>query len=451
LLAVKEDLAMLVVFFGLYLLTLRELRHGLALIGAGIVWFVLCTRVLIPHFSHGAAYSHWTYDELGSNLGAAALALVRAPWRVFEIGFTPARKLHTIAGLLAPFLLLSLYSRLMILAIPLLLERFLSTDANFWGTAFHYSLSISPVLAMAAADGLANVGRLLGDRQQRVATPLATASMLTVSVALTMFAVRATPPRGLFDSSLYRDSNHAASALWALGAVPPGAVLATNDDLLPHASERPRVSLIAARTLLPDFMVADAGDRVGFETGNLTQQSYGQVLARNATYMTPVYYVRGWLLLRRAAARRSPTNGALEPMPAAASTALVSLAQSWQFELLGAGAKLAACDARWAARDPRAGDCVTAALTGFHSRAEGLASPLAAVVAALRDGCRELGAQALAGTRRLAGDLAKLAPAAGSANRSELPASTAVAGADQRDRDIPGRLERFLILCSPRS
>jgi hypothetical protein len=73
------------------------------------------------------------------------------------------------------------------------------------------------------------------------------------------------------------------------------------------------------------------------------------------------------------------------------------------------------------------------------------------VVAALRDGCRELGAQALAGTRRLAGDLAKLAPAAGSANRSELPAATAVAGADQRDRDIPGRLERFLILCSPRS
>ncbi|MGI8428971.1 MAG: DUF2079 domain-containing protein [Solirubrobacteraceae bacterium] len=76
---------------------------------------------------------------------------MRAPWRVFTITFAPVQKPHTMLALLAPFLFLSLSSRVFILALPLLAERFLSTKSSFWGTSFHYSMTIAPVLAMGAA------------------------------------------------------------------------------------------------------------------------------------------------------------------------------------------------------------------------------------------------------------------------------------------------------------
>src|SRR5206468_2869146 len=51
LLCVKEDLSVLVVFIGIYLLTLRQTRRGLLTIALGIAWYELATRVVIPHFN----------------------------------------------------------------------------------------------------------------------------------------------------------------------------------------------------------------------------------------------------------------------------------------------------------------------------------------------------------------------------------------------------------------
>jgi uncharacterized membrane protein len=468
LLLVKEDMSMLVVFLGLYLVTLRELRRGLLLVAVGIAWYVVATRALIPDLSHGAAYAHWTYDQLGSNLGAALLALLRAPWRVFEIGFSPARKLQTITALLGTFLFLSLGSRLFILAIPLLAERFLSTDANFWGTAFHYSLTVSPVLAMGAADGLARIvrllgeprvrrlipsgiARLLGESPARVAVPAATAAMLVMSLTLTLFAARTSALRGLFDPALYRGSSQASAALRALATIPASGSLATNDTVIPHASHRRQVSLIARATLLPDHMLADVGEPVGFATGNQSQQALGQVLAANFAHMTPVHYEPGWVVLARPPRGQRPSNGVLAPMPAALSKSLLTLGQAWFYDLLATMPRLAGCARRFKARDPGAADCASAAQAAFQARQYALVDGLGRALEDLNGGCLELGSRTLTETKRLAADLARLAPAARSADRSAFPAASAAVDRDDRDRDIPGQLQRFLILCSPRS
>ncbi|MBP7568662.1 MAG: DUF2079 domain-containing protein [Acidobacteria bacterium] len=60
---------------------------------------------------------------------------------------------------LAPFAFLPLASPLLLLALPFALTRFLSDSPFHWGPAFHYSAPLAPVLALAAADGLARLQR----------------------------------------------------------------------------------------------------------------------------------------------------------------------------------------------------------------------------------------------------------------------------------------------------
>ena len=167
LLLVKEDLALVVAFFGLYLLGRREFRQGLVMLIVGVGWYELTTHVLIPHFALRHAFDYWSYGELGKNLPDALWHLVTAPWRLFSIGFSPAVKAHTMLLLFAPFAFLSLGSPIVLLALPLLAERFLSANPQLWTTTYHYSLAVSPVIAMSAIAGLANLRTLLRDRWRR--------------------------------------------------------------------------------------------------------------------------------------------------------------------------------------------------------------------------------------------------------------------------------------------
>lgn len=65
-LGVKEDLSMFVVFFGIYLITVAEVRRGVVFIVAGLAWFEFATRIAIPHFSPIGHYAYWSYSELGA-------------------------------------------------------------------------------------------------------------------------------------------------------------------------------------------------------------------------------------------------------------------------------------------------------------------------------------------------------------------------------------------------
>nr|MDQ6915045.1 DUF2079 domain-containing protein [Actinomycetota bacterium] len=50
LLCVKEDMSLLTVFLGLYLIALRQFRRGAITVVVGAAWYELATAVLMPHF-----------------------------------------------------------------------------------------------------------------------------------------------------------------------------------------------------------------------------------------------------------------------------------------------------------------------------------------------------------------------------------------------------------------
>jgi uncharacterized membrane protein len=155
--ATKEDLTPFLAVVGGYLFAIGERRRGAALLVGSLAAFAVIVGVVIPAAADAGAYG---YRE---NYSGA----VHSPWRLPWMLVSPPIKMLTAFLWVAPFALLPLASPLIVLVAPLAAERFWSASRNHWGTIFHYTAPIAPIVAMAAADGLARIGARVEDAGRR--------------------------------------------------------------------------------------------------------------------------------------------------------------------------------------------------------------------------------------------------------------------------------------------
>ena len=166
LLTVKENMSVLVVFIGLWLISGREFKLGAITAGIGLAAYVLILHLMIPALA-GTEYAHWTYTDLGPDAASALKTVATRPDVPLGLLVDDSTKRLTLALLVLPFLCLTLGSRLVILGIPLVGQQLLSDFPGYWGTEFHYFLPIAPVLAMGAADGFRNLTSRIGSMDER--------------------------------------------------------------------------------------------------------------------------------------------------------------------------------------------------------------------------------------------------------------------------------------------
>lgn len=257
-LLVKENMALLVAALGGYLLFFRAYRQAAITFALGVVWFVVTTQLIIPHFTGGGGFRHWSYIQFGNDLPEALGTLVGEPWRILEVLVQPIVKVETMLLLFAPFLFLTLFSPLAILCIPLLAERMLAFNPNFWTPDMHYSLVIAPIIVLGAADGLRRVVRLLGaEHRSRVIVGAAAAAILVANVAIaTQFRLSS-----LFDPSFYVKSEEARVVDRALSLIPAQASVTAWTHYVPHLSQRDNVyELRGPRTRQGQYLVANTVD-----------------------------------------------------------------------------------------------------------------------------------------------------------------------------------------------
>jgi uncharacterized membrane protein len=159
------------------------------------------------------------------------------------------QKIRTMAYLFVPFLLLVVYSPLVLLCVPLVLQQLLSNQPQFWGTGFHYWLVIAPVLAMGAADGARNLLRLL-HREHSVAWAGAVLGLLMVYANLHL--AKKFPVWQVTRSDFtFRHTPEDALANGGLKMIPPRASVITQHQLLPHLTQRRDVYLLGSSPALP--------------------------------------------------------------------------------------------------------------------------------------------------------------------------------------------------------
>jgi len=437
LLLVKEDMTLVVAFFGLWLLTRRDWGPGAATALGGVASYFLVTKLAMPHFGDGVGFQYWSYDRLGEDLPDAAARVVTHPWLPFEVALDDAEKVKTMGAMLAPFLALSLCSRVALIAVPLVAERMLSSNETLWLAFFHYTLPVAPVLAMAAAAGLANMAALLPRAVRRRSVAVAAAAMLVLGLAFNHLAAK-TPAR---IETYAPQQDFAGPVARALEEVPGDASVASQDFVYPRVSARESADLIRPGMARVDYIVAGIFETFGEATANESPRELGQVLREQLPDFDPIFYDEGWVVLRRRPGRRAPRS-VLEPFPGPQARRVRAAAQRWEQAGAGYGAALARC-----LGEARA--CFRPAGRAFREEQRSLRELLREGGGRTQGHCAEMAAVALRATEEIAVllDATRRAGLAGAANDADAALRALRTAVEQRD--LGGRVLTVVALCAP--
>ncbi|MFI1398365.1 DUF2079 domain-containing protein [Streptomyces sp. NPDC020681] len=238
---IKEDLGLTLAALGAYVAWKGPgaRRLGIATAVTGLVASVVEIKLLLPAFNPAGGYAHGGNLAEGAHsslLGTIAFAPLDA--------LRPDIKAMTLVLVFAPSALLALRSPLALLAVPTLAWRMLSQNGFHWGTAFHYSAVLMPIVIAGLIDTLRQwrtVDHPLAARQIR-------ASLLTV-LAVTVVMLPSFPLAQLAQRATWRSTAHIDAARALLARIPDGATVAASNRLAPQLTSRCQV------VLFPSFPV----------------------------------------------------------------------------------------------------------------------------------------------------------------------------------------------------
>jgi uncharacterized membrane protein len=283
LLLVKEDMALFLTGCGVYLLFMRDWLRGGILVAASLIYLVAILTFVIPALNdHGV----WAY-------GGAFEGILREPWKAPILLVTPPLKMRTLLLWLGPFLFLPLRSPYGFLLLPVALERLGSSVTSHWSAGGHYTAPLSPVLAMAAGDGLARItnGMRSAASQRRALVAILSLMLLACAVA-----PGHQPVLELFKPRHYRPVPFQDAASQALDKIPSTASVVAQSPIVPHLSQRKAIYMLEDKAPEADFVIA-APERVNqwpLASAADVQRLLDERRARG--YQT-VFESNGWIVL----------------------------------------------------------------------------------------------------------------------------------------------------------
>ncbi|GAB2454806.1 putative membrane protein [Conyzicola lurida] len=214
---VKEDLGLTVAFIGGYLVWKAGAKLGFALVGWGVGWLILALVVILPLLNTGGHYAYGlsTTEEF-KPLGQAILDFV-----------LPSKRYETVGLLLLACAGLALRSPLVLIMVPTLAWRFVSTNEGYWGPGWHYSAVLMPVLYLALVDAVRSgrVSRLPWMRSYAQAVPA-----VVVTVAIMLLPSQALG--ALVKPETFTPPARAEQAYEAMDVIPDGATVEADIALM---------------------------------------------------------------------------------------------------------------------------------------------------------------------------------------------------------------------------
>ncbi|MCX5559149.1 DUF2079 domain-containing protein [Streptomyces sp. NBC_00038] len=231
LLLVKEDLGLTVAVIG-FLIALRgDRKLGIATAVAGLGGTALAMLVILPAFNPQGSYAYTHWLTTGSEGGESGL-----PDLLYKVTIgliTPEPKVTTLLFLLAPTLFLALRSPLLLVALPTLVWRFASGLWTHWGTSYHYSIVLMPIVFAAFIDALV----------RRRTSGVSLRRYLVGSAAITALILPQYPLWQLVKPENWRTDPRVAVAHKLMDRIPDGATVQASNQLVPQLTDRTSVSL----------------------------------------------------------------------------------------------------------------------------------------------------------------------------------------------------------------
>ena len=284
---IKEDLIPLLGGFGVYLVLQGERRQGAILMAVSAAALAVVIGVIVPAFNDTGTYGY----------GSAYGDLLSRPWMIPVTLVTPFTKVETAILWFLPFAFVSLASPLAILVVPLALTRFLSVSPNHWGTVFHYSAPLAPILAMAAADGLARIARRMRERRGDAFARRLLVGVAAASVILSALVPGRQPLWRVFAPAHYRTTDMDVIGRTAVAMVPDGASVVAQGAIVPHLSRRFDIHMLNAAAPDADYVVMS--ESLNPWPAATMEELRASMANRQARGYEVVFERRGWTVLRR--------------------------------------------------------------------------------------------------------------------------------------------------------
>ncbi|MFI6008501.1 DUF2079 domain-containing protein [Streptomyces sp. NPDC051243] len=243
---VKEDLGMTLAAIALVVAlrarqggSPRAARYAIGVAVLGVVAVAVTLLVVIPSFNSAGTYDYWNkVDDSGGG----------GPFDGLDT------KLRTLGWLLIPTAgLLALRSPILLVALPTLGWRFVSSYPEYWGTDWHYSAVLMPVVTLALVDALDSARRSPRAWLRSYVHHLP-AAVAAASLALTT----SLPLAALTEGEIYRKPARVSAIERLLSGVPDGASVEANIAPISRLTSRCRVFWITnTRGINPDFIALD--------------------------------------------------------------------------------------------------------------------------------------------------------------------------------------------------
>lgn len=250
LLAVKEDLGLTVAAFGAVLWLRGQRRLGWIVAGTGVIGMALIVGVIVPALNPHGRYDYW--GKLGESSGEQTSVLAGMGRLATEF-FSPSIKLQTLVLLLVITAFVALRSPLVLVIVPTMIWRFAGSTEFYWGTTWHYSVILMPVMFAAAIDGLRAL-RTSRWGLSRGYAKVAPTLMAIIAVVLTVQY----PLSDLWKPATYERGPRVAVAERAVAAVPVGASVASDRGLIVQLASDHEVFWISTDPAVrPDYVVLD--------------------------------------------------------------------------------------------------------------------------------------------------------------------------------------------------
>ena len=175
----REDMAVVIASLGVLLLLQREARAGAVTLFAAVVWFLVDTTVVLPHFAAGEFVQGGRLSPYGESFGEITTFMVTHPFTVAS-DFVTAANLGTLVGLLAPLCFLPLLAPQWLLpGLPLQAFYFLSKVPAAHTIDAQYTVAFIPFASVAAAVALSRFP--VAERRRSMAVLVLLASVLLYS------------------------------------------------------------------------------------------------------------------------------------------------------------------------------------------------------------------------------------------------------------------------------
>ncbi len=236
LLLVKEEFGLTVAVIGGVLWLAGERRRGTLLAMAGLASAIVVIGVLMPWLADGS-YTH--AGTLGGDRGILPTLFDQLDRKSATVALTVG--ITGLAALASPWVLL---------AVPTFAWRFAGDNAYYWGTEWHYSLVLMPIVFVAMIDAM--------KRQPKLRW--ATLPALVVGG----FMLVSSPLLALADSDTYAHAPRESAAKEVLALIPEGSTVETDIGLMAHLTTHDTVYWLGnAGNPVPEYVLLDIDSRIG--------------------------------------------------------------------------------------------------------------------------------------------------------------------------------------------